>query len=68
MDCRTARDLLLEADPAELRGERDSPLAAHLHSCAGCRARAAAILAGQAELDAALRTLAAPPAGTRVIP
>ncbi|HEX6749868.1 MAG TPA: hypothetical protein VF092_21425 [Longimicrobium sp.] len=68
MDCPTARGLLLEADPAELRGDGDSPLAAHLRECADCRARADAILAGEAELDAALRTLTAPRAGTRVIP
>ena len=30
LDCTAARALLLEADPAELRGEIDSPLAAHL--------------------------------------
>ena len=68
MDCQTARGLLLEADPAELRGDGDSPLAAHLRACAACRARADAILAGEAELDAALRTLAAPRSGTRVSP
>jgi hypothetical protein len=66
--CRTARDLLLEADPAALRGQGDGELAAHLRSCAPCRAAAQAVLAGQAELDAALRTLAAPRRGTRMIP
>ena len=68
IDCRTARDLLLEADPDALRGEGDAELAAHLRGCAACRAAADAILAGHAELDAALRALAAPPTGTRVIP
>jgi hypothetical protein len=68
IDCRSARDLLLEADPAALRDEGDGELATHLRTCAACRAAAEAILAGQAELDAALRALAAPPAGTRVIP
>jgi hypothetical protein len=68
MDCAAARALLLEADPAELRGEGDSPLAAHLRTCADCRAAADAILAGEAELDAALRTLARPSEGSRVIP
>ena len=68
MDCRSARDLLLEAEPAELRGEGGSPLAAHLRECAGCRSAARAILAGQAELDAALRALAAAPAEARVLP
>jgi len=68
MECAAARALLLEADPAELRGEGGSPLAAHLRACAGCRAAADAILAGEAELDAALRTLARPSEETRVIP
>ena len=43
-------------------------LAAHLATCAACRARADAILAGQAELDAALRTLATPSADPKVVP
>lgn len=68
MDCAAARELLLEADPAELSGDGDSPLAAHLRDCAACRARADAILAGQAGLDAALRTLASPSPGPKVIP
>ncbi|MFL5386330.1 MAG: hypothetical protein ACJ8GN_27750 [Longimicrobiaceae bacterium] len=68
MDCAAARALLLEADLAEIRGEVDSPLAAHLRTCAFCREDADAILAGEAELDAALRTLAAPSADPQVIP
>jgi predicted anti-sigma-YlaC factor YlaD len=68
MDCAAARALLLEADPAELRGEVDSPLAAHLRACAGCRSAAEAILAGEAELDAALRAIARPSVGTRIVP
>jgi hypothetical protein len=68
MDCAAARERLLEAEPAELRGEGDSPLAAHLRGCADCRATAAAILAGQAELAAALRELSHRTAGSRVIP
>jgi len=68
MECTAARALLLEADPAELRGEVDSPLAAHLRACAGCRAAADAILAGEAELDAALRMLANPSADPKVVP
>jgi anti-sigma factor RsiW len=68
MDCAAARALLLEADPAELRGEGDSPLAVHLRACAACRADAGAILAGEAELDAALRALATPSADPKVIP
>jgi len=68
MDCAAARALLLEADPAELRGEGDSPLAEHLRACADCRARAETILAGEAELDAALRAIARPAERSRVIP
>jgi len=68
MDCAAARALLLEADPAELRGETDGPLAEHLRACAACRARADAILAGQAELDAALRTLSTASRDPKVIP
>lgn len=68
MDCAAARALLLDADPADLRGEDDSPLAEHLRACADCRARAEAILAAEAELDAALRTLATPSTEARVVP
>ena len=68
MDCAAARTLLLEADPAELRAKGDSLLAAHLRDCAPCRALADAILAGEAELDAALRALATPSADPKVIP
>jgi len=68
MDCTTARARLLEAEPRDLRGEGDGDLAAHLRQCAACRARAGAILAGYAELDAALRTLAAPARAADVIP
>ena len=42
--CETARELLLEADPAELRGEGDGSLAAHLRACAACRQRAQFLL------------------------
>ncbi|HEV7587156.1 MAG TPA: hypothetical protein VGO40_03405 [Longimicrobium sp.] len=68
MECAAARALLLEADPAELRGEVDSPLAAHLRACADCRSQADAILAGEADLDDAVRAMAQPSVGTRVIP
>lgn len=44
MNCTTALDLILEADPAELRGERPSELATHLRSCEQCRAAAARVL------------------------
>jgi anti-sigma factor RsiW len=68
MDCAAARALMLEADLAELRGEGDSPLAAHLRACADCRARAETIIEGEAELGAALAELARPHAEARVIP
>jgi len=44
ISCDVARDLLLEAEPAELRGEGDGPLAAHLRGCPACRQHAACIL------------------------
>src|SRR5256885_16949362 len=68
MDCATARERMLEADPDELRGEDDSEVAAHLRDCAACRARAAAILAAEAEMASALDALAAPRSGARVVP
>ncbi|HEU0015224.1 MAG TPA: hypothetical protein VFQ45_16150 [Longimicrobium sp.] len=68
MDCTTARARLLEAEPHDLRGRGDAELAAHLAGCAACRARAEAVLAGYAELDAALRTMASPRHPADVIP
>lgn len=47
MNCDTALDLMLEADLTELRGEGESELAQHIHTCADCRAKAGVILAGQ---------------------
>lgn len=44
MNCTEARELLLEADLVELRGEGLSPLARHLASCAECRRAAAHLL------------------------
>ena len=41
IDCATATDLLLVGEPAELRGEGDSDLAAHVRACASCRDQAA---------------------------
>jgi len=54
MNCDEARELLLEAELVELRGEGDSPLARHVTACAGCRAMAAHILSQTAALHAAL--------------
>lgn len=52
--CSDIRELLLEASPAELGGEGDGPLAAHLRECALCRRRAARLLEADEALDAAL--------------
>jgi len=52
--CETTRALLLEADPVELAGEGDGPLAAHLRTCVDCRAVAGRLLAVERSLAAAL--------------
>jgi anti-sigma factor RsiW len=52
--CDAARELLLEAEPAELRGVGGGELAAHLRSCAACAARARYILEQQEVLARAL--------------
>lgn len=54
LDCRTVLDWLLEADPAALAAEGDSPFAAHLRGCPRCRAAANAILRSQHALGRAL--------------
>jgi hypothetical protein len=36
MNCTEAREAMLVADAAELRGEGDTPLAAHVASCDAC--------------------------------
>jgi hypothetical protein len=59
IDCATAADLLLVAEPAELRGEGDTGLAGHVRACASCRAQAQLLLAEQARLGRALHTLTA---------
>lgn len=48
MTCGEARTALLDADPADLRGETDTALAAHLGACTACRAAADAVLATEA--------------------
>ncbi|MGD2215340.1 MAG: hypothetical protein PVJ64_01235 [Gemmatimonadales bacterium] len=57
IDCKAALERLLEADPAELGGQGDSELAAHLKECERCTAVAARLLAGQQELAAELSEL-----------
>ena len=54
MNCEIARDLLLEADLAELRDEADGALARHLRACPACRERANRILGHYAALGVAL--------------
>ena len=50
--CAEVRDLLLEAEPEELRGHGASPVAEHLRTCPGCARLAAAILEETAQLEA----------------
>lgn len=57
LDCAAARERLLEAEPEELDGTAETPLARHLAACAPCAARAHAILEGEAALDRALGQL-----------
>jgi hypothetical protein len=57
IDCKTALERLLEADPAELSGGGDSELAAHVRGCERCTAVAARLLEGQEELAGALGEL-----------
>jgi hypothetical protein len=54
IECVVARDLMLEAEPAELEGRGDSELARHLAGCGPCGAAARAILAAERELGRAL--------------
>lgn len=64
MRCETALERMLEAEPAELRGEVDTEMARHIAGCARCGAVAAAMLAEANALDAALGEYAAALAGT----
>ncbi len=57
MNCEIALDRMLEAEPAELRGELDTDLARHLSQCARCHAVAEEIVAGEARLASGLRAL-----------
>ena len=57
IECQEAYELLLEAEPAELRGEGDLPLARHLASCAECAALAAGLRAQHEQLAQALTAL-----------
>lgn len=57
MECKSALELLLEAEPAELAGQGDSELAAHVRECERCGAVAARLLEGQEQLAGALAEL-----------
>lgn len=54
MNCETARASILEADPAELRSESESPLGEHLRGCARCRAAADSVVRSMRLLDEGL--------------
>jgi hypothetical protein len=54
MNCTQAREALLVADLAELRGETETPLVAHIGGCADCRRAASMIAGGTAHLGSAI--------------
>ncbi|MGE0439962.1 MAG: hypothetical protein AB7S39_05685 [Gemmatimonadales bacterium] len=57
MNCRDAREQLLDAEPADLRAGSDRPLAGHLVACERCRAIADGILDQTAALATGLGSL-----------
>ena len=57
MNCELAFERMLEADPEELAGRRDSDLAAHITRCNRCSAVATEILRGQDVLAHGIRQL-----------
>ena len=57
MNCAECRERLVEADRADLEGIGDSPLAAHLTDCTGCRAIADRLLEEETRLREALDAL-----------
>ena len=60
MNCENARDLLLEADLTELRGEGGGALVQHLHHCSTCQSQARRILDQTAALAAGLERVTPP--------
>ncbi|HEX6308740.1 MAG TPA: hypothetical protein VFZ69_11160 [Longimicrobiales bacterium] len=64
-ECAGVRELLLTAEPGELQGTGDSPVARHVRECARCARDAGRILEAQDELGAALATLGRGEAPTR---
>ncbi|HEX6132856.1 MAG TPA: hypothetical protein VFZ24_02660 [Longimicrobiales bacterium] len=65
-ECAGVREQLLTAEPDELRGTGDSPVARHVRACARCARDARRILEAQGELGAALTTLASADRPSRV--
>lgn len=57
LNCETARELMLEAEMAELEGQGDTPLARHIAHCDLCRAHARRLLHGHALLDEGLAAI-----------
>jgi hypothetical protein len=57
MRCEEARELICEADLAELKMETDSPLSEHLRECSGCRRAADVILGTESAFAAAFDAL-----------
>jgi hypothetical protein len=57
MNCTTAREEMLIADLADLRGEGSSELAAHLRTCTECRAVAATLVRSQGVMNEGLAAL-----------
>jgi hypothetical protein len=55
MNCIEAREAMLDAEPAELRGESESPLAAHVRDCPTCHALARALARDTAVLSSRVR-------------
>ena len=57
--CERVRELLLEAEPEDLRGDGDGEVARHLQGCPTCARVAAAVLGATRALDEALTAGAA---------
>jgi len=62
MNCTEAREAMLVAEPAELRGETETPLAAHVAGCADCRRASSMIAGGTTQLGLAIARRASRPA------
>jgi hypothetical protein len=65
--CSDFREMLLEAEPSELRAEGGGALAEHLRRCDGCRRAALVILAANDDLAEALAGEADPAAVDAVL-